>query len=103
MNEPNEDLNEKEALTALLATDGWRLYQIEMAKQWGPEAQLRAIDQALSNLPAGHQEAVDSTVQQIRSASNAIMAGLRWPAEQLARLKAAEERRSIIPGFRRRA
>lgn len=103
MSEP-EDLNEKEALTALLASDGWKVYQAAMAQQWGPSAQLQQIDLALKALPPGDQDAVNMTVQQIRSASNAIMAGLRWPAVRLEQLKAQRQASSGLGfGFRRRA
>lgn len=101
MSDPNEDLKPVEALTELLASDGWKLFQQAMAEQWGPSSQLRQIDRALEAIPPGDQEAVNQTVQQIRSSGNAINNALRWPSEQLQRLKATE--RKGFPGFRRRA
>lgn len=104
MSTPHPDINEKEAMTDLLASDGWHLFVTAVNAQWGPAAQIDQIDRALSALPRGDREAVEDTVQQIRAASKAALGVLDWPRTRLGQLASAEKQAAgMLSGFRRRA
>lgn len=86
-----EDLNEREALKALIESDGWKLFSAAVNEQWGPNAQIAQIDRALSQVERGNQEAVQDTVQQIRASARAALATLEYPSMRLAQIREKEQ------------
>lgn len=84
--EPDSDVNELDALTALVASDGWRLFVDACQQTHGHEACVRAIDLAIGEIPAGEREAIHDTVTNIRYAARAVDALVRWPQDRIAAL-----------------
>lgn len=82
-----EDL---EALDALLAHPGWRLFRAHVGEAWGPVAYANRLKAAL-----GHARSVGSDVARaidgVDAANEAIAEIMRWPAEEVARARRAQE------------
>ena len=102
MSEPTAEIDVKQALTDLIASDGWKLFLSAVEHQWGARACMALIDNALKELARGDREAEQETVAQIRSAARAVLAMSEWPHAQLAAMKAgAEEKRTGFNRWRR--
>lgn len=95
------DVNELDALKALIASDGWQLYQQAIRGAWGAEACMRQIDQALAGLPRGDQDAVNDTVQQIRASARAVQAMATWPESRVQTLQAQKPKAKGLAAWRR--
>lgn len=85
MSEPNTD--ERDALKALIESDGWARFLKEIEATWGDAACMAHIDRALAAIPRGDQDAVTDTVQQIRAAARAVQQVAQWPVLRLEQLK----------------
>jgi hypothetical protein len=96
------DINELEALTALLDSDGWKLFLEHVEKSHGPAASVQQIDAALQGVPRGDREAVEDTVQQIRARAKAAEALIAWPRERVTKLRAKKAGPATTGLFRRR-
>lgn len=86
------DVNELEALQALVQSDGWQIFLAQVNANHGDGACVRAIDGALGAVGRGDHEAVQDTVQQIRAAAKAAQRMAGWPAERVKQLKAQKEK-----------
>lgn len=93
--------DERDALAALLGSDGWKAFTKACDEQYGDTAVVGQINRTLGSVPRGHQDAVDDTVQQILAAQTAIRQMLSWPATRLAQLKAGQAKERFP--WRRRA
>lgn len=80
------DSNTREELDALIGSEGWRLFTAYVTSEWGPggRAFVAAVTQAADN--RDDKNATDH-LRQIITAQKYINAMLRWPEEQLQRLK----------------
>lgn len=88
----NEDLNEVEALAALVTSDGWALFLKAVDASHGDTASTRQVDAALKNVTRGDIDGAHDTVLQIRSRALAVQAMVRWPEERLKLLKGKKEK-----------
>jgi LDH2 family malate/lactate/ureidoglycolate dehydrogenase len=95
------DVNELEALSALLASDGWALFLAAVEQTHGDTACMQQIDNALKAVDRGDHEAVQDTVQQIRARAKAVQAMVRVPGERVKQLKAKKEKPGMFQGLRR--
>mgnify|MGYP001579304550 FL=1 len=81
---------DREALDALLAHPGWRLFRAHVGEAWGPVAYANRLKAAL-----GHARSVGSDVARaidgVDAANEAIAEIMRWPAEEVARARRAQE------------
>lgn len=91
----DEGSSELEAWRVLIASEGWRRFQAVAADEWGAEATLRKIDEALARVPRGDQAAIDDTVQQIQVARREVQRLLGIPAARVKQL--SPERKSMRP------
>jgi hypothetical protein len=97
------DVNPLEALTALVESDGWRLFLEAVDQMHGSTASVRAIDAALKQLDRGDVSGIQDTVQQIRARALAVQAMVRWPQEQIDKLRAKKAKASGMFQTLRRA
>ena len=76
-----------EALASLLESPGWRLFCDFVAREWGPAGHTYAVelDKALDLTDPA---AAASQARQIRAGRRIIERLLRWPDEELRRLRA---------------
>lgn len=95
------DINEREALTALLESDGWALFVQAVEATHGDAASVRRIDTALQAVDRGDAAAIQDTVQQIRARARAVQAMMRWPQERLAHLKGGKPKLGMFGAMRR--
>lgn len=74
-----------EALESLIESPGWRVFRAHVEQEWGPTGQRyqAELDKALDALD---DHASASQARQVRSGQKVILALLRWPEEELARL-----------------
>ena len=75
-----------EALESLLTHPGWRAFRAHAEREWGPSglAYTAELDKALDLLD---DSAAASQARQIRAARKVIEQLLRWPQEELRRLR----------------
>jgi hypothetical protein len=85
------DVNELEALSALLESDGWALFTKAVNDAHGDTASVLQIDAALKTVDRGDALAVQDTVQQIRARARAVQAMMAWPMERVKALRKKEK------------
>lgn len=95
------DSNPLEALTALIESDGWKLFLDAVDKMHGDAASVQQIDTALKAVDRGDISAAHDTVQQIRARARAVQAMMRWPEEQIATMKAKKAKAGMFQTLRR--
>lgn len=95
------DVNEREALAALIESDGWALFLKAVDARHGDPASVREIDTALKAVERGDQAAIQDTVQQIRARARAVQAMVTWPRERLAALSHPQKKSAMFAGLRR--
>lgn len=84
------------AYKELVQSEGWRLFVTELVEpEWGAEACLRKIDDALSTVAPGEDEHL--TVLQIRAAARQIHKLVQAPADIVARATGQAQKPSRIP------
>lgn len=78
-----------ELLESLLQHPGWRLFERYVREEWGPQGVQfqRQLDNALD---LADNNAAASQARQVRSGQKVILMLLRWPIEEMARLKRLE-------------
>lgn len=81
--EADVDVNEREALRAMLASDGWRIFTAMVAKEWGPAVVLRRI------------YAKEVSAEQIELSHKEVSRLMQLPAERI--LLLAPEKKSSNP------
>ena len=80
-----------EALESLLTHPGWQLFHQHVGEDWGPKAYAQKLKAAVSH---ARQVGKDASValELVDAGNDAIAEAMRWPGEQLARLKRQEEK-----------
>ena len=81
------DINELEALHALVNSDGWTVFRAHVSREHGPDACIQQIDTALATVARGDRDAADETVTQIRARAKAAQALASWPEQRIKYLK----------------
>lgn len=81
-----------ESLASLLEHPGWRLFVEHVQREWGSGGQAYAmeLDKALDLV---NDAAAASHARQIRAAQRVIERLIRWPSEELQRLRGREQQR----------
>lgn len=95
------DATPLEALSALVESDGWKLFLDAVDRMHGDAASVQQIDMALKAIDRGDTEAAHDTVQQIRARARAVQAMVRWPQEQIAAIKAKKAKPGMFQTLRR--
>jgi hypothetical protein len=85
------DVNELEALTSLLESDGWIIFLDAVDRAHGDRASVQQIDTALKAVDRGDAAAIQDTVQQIRARARAVQAMVAYPKERIAALRKKEK------------
>ena len=75
---------QRQALTDLLQSDGWRLFSEQMGTAWGAEAFEQRVDQELEKRQPGDDEL--AVVMRIRDTFKGVRASLDWPKTRLREL-----------------
>ncbi len=80
-----------EALESLVTHPGWSLFVAHVEREWGANGvkYQSELDKALDLTDA---EAAASQARQIRAGRRVIETLVRWPSEELARLKRQDEK-----------
>jgi hypothetical protein len=76
---------ERQALDELVSCDGWPIFRALVQQAYGPEAQIRAIDEAMTQLRPGDSEL--AVVTQIRASGKTALTVLDLPASRLRQLQ----------------
>lgn len=102
MTEPHEsDVNERDALTALLDSDGWALLGQHVERQWG--AQAYAANVHALNVQAKQEgwpaDRLVAEQFELGAAAQTAMLLVQWPKARLEQLKTAKAPTGL---FRRR-
>lgn len=92
MSEPLSRDAEREALEALLLSEGWRAYVAAMQTQWSPASYEKAIRDAMKTAEPGTD--ITPIVGQINATYSGMRQMLNWPQERLRVLKGETVKRS---------
>lgn len=97
------DVNEEDALSALLVSDGWQLVMAHLEREWGAEAYARQIDAKIAEAKR-NRDSAEGDIGELGAACRAVRLFMQWPVRRAAELKAQRERQKP-QGFmaRRRA
>lgn len=80
-----------ESLEALIASPGFQVFQDYVWAEWGPSG-TRAQTELDKALDLTDNDAAASQARQIRAAQKVIVGLMRWPHEEVARLKRQVEK-----------
>lgn len=80
--------NAREELEALTQSEGWKLFVAQTVSEWGPGG--RAFIDATTKAANGTDADAIGWLRQIIAAQREIQKLMRWPDEELARLKERE-------------
>lgn len=94
------DINEPDALQALLASDGWQLFQAFLEQEWGATAYARKIDHAITAAKQARDSA-EGDICELGAACRAVRLAAQWPTQRLAALQGAKPASSGFLGRRR--
>jgi hypothetical protein len=75
----------RQALEDMLRSDGWEVFESHMAIAWGAEAFERSVDQELEKNGDPMNEV--AVTRRIRDTFKGVRASLKWPEEQIRKLK----------------
>lgn len=92
---------EREALDALLASNGWRVMLTYIDRNWGPAAYRLRCQMALRKIPmsAGNVAAMtELTISEMEAVASAMELLQQWPVQRLKQLSAEKP----APARRRR-
>lgn len=87
----DHEIDEREALTALLESDGWALLMRQLDQQYGAEAYARQIDGAIVEARKSGSSA-EQDIGELGAACRAVRLFAQWPAKRLADLKRATDK-----------
>ena len=90
-----------EALESLLAHPGWRLFEEQIGKDWGPKAYAQRLKAAVSHARSVGTDA-SHAIELVDAANDAIGEAMQWPAQQVSRLRRVEEAEAHPPTQSRR-
>lgn len=79
---------EREALDALVRSDGWTLLVARFNAQWGDSAVVEQLRRALAAVPRGDEAAERSTTAQVLAAQKQLRELLSWPVSRVKELEA---------------
>jgi aminopeptidase N len=96
---------EREALDALVRSDGWAFLLARFNAQWGDTAVVEQLRRALAAVPRGDEAAERSTTAQVLAAQKQLRELLSWPLGRIKeiehiRLEAEKGRRAPAHGHR---
>lgn len=101
MTDTTEDTQtERDALAALVASDGFRLLREHVDSEFGPEAYARYVDSLLT-AEATNRADIDLDLRVYALAARKIQLLMKWPSERLAQLKGKPEAHGFYFGRRR--
>ena len=83
------DVNEREALEALVQDEGWRLFRRHVLAEWGPGGR-QFIDATTKAADTKADADAVAFLRQIIVAQREIQRVVQWPEEQVKRLKESE-------------
>jgi hypothetical protein len=86
-------------LEALLAHPGWQIFVKQVGEQWGPKGYATKIKAALYEARQAGMD-VGEAVLLVDKVNDAVGEIMRWPADELARLKRTE--RDVVASVGRR-
>lgn len=89
--QPNTD--ERDALKALLVSDGWRVFCQYIDQNWGDAACFKRIDAALDD--KANAEEASYAAQQIRLTAKAVRSMIEWPTQRVQQLTGAKDERTF--------
>ena len=79
----------REVLEAFLSSPGWALFQQHVGDDWGPKAYAARLKSAVSHARQIGKDA-SQAIELVDAANDAIGEAMRWPAEEVMRLKRLE-------------
>ncbi len=92
--------SEVDALSALLASDGWALLMAHVEKEWGPAAYAKKIDNAIATARTNGVPA-EQDIGELGAAARHVRLMVQWPQEQVQKLTAKKPAGTRL--FQRRA
>ena len=102
MSTTDTDFDPLTALTDLVQSDGWKLFVAQANSEYGPVAYARGIDQIITGA-RGKNESPEIDLCALGAVVRKVQALLRWPDEQIGKLKAEKEQKPDGWAWRRRA
>ena len=77
-------------LEALITHPGWKLYASQIGEEWGPRAYAQKLKAAVQRARE-HGKDAGHAIELVDAANDAIADAMRWPGEELGRLKRSEQ------------
>ena len=90
----------REVLESLLASPGWQLFQQHVGDDWGPKAYAQRLKSAVSQARQVGKDAAQA-IELVDAANDAIADAMRWPGEEIMRLKRIEPETDAVTMSRR--
>lgn len=87
---------EREALAALLDSEGWRLFRERVDRDFGAEAVCQQVDALYVREEQEHRD-LEHERRALALTTRKIQALLRWPRDRLAELKQQAQPKSLNP------
>lgn len=96
------DINELEALTALIESDGWTLLMAHLEKEWGATAYALKMDTAITTAK-NNRESAEQDICELGAAVRAVRVFAQYPKTRLAQIKAERQKTTtgMFAGLRR--
>lgn len=79
----------RDALEALIGSQGWRDFLAYAGEQWGPKAYANKLKAAVSHARSVGKDA-SQAIELVDAANDAVADLMRWPADEIGRLKRSE-------------
>jgi len=97
---PDPDINEQDALHALVTSDGWAFVLAHLEQEWGAQAYARRMDAAIVKAKQENRLA-EGDICELSAAVRAVQIFAQWPSERLKQLAAQKPSRNPFARQRR--
>lgn len=92
MSEPSQT-DERDALKALIASEGWQQFCAYIDRNWGDAACFQRIERALGD--SADPDLASMTTQQIRTTAKAVREMVQWPTQRVQQLAGEKDGRTF--------
>lgn len=94
MSEPRTPEAERDALEAMVKSDGWRIYMEHVSRAWGPEACETQLRAARENVDP---DVLPFEINRILDTFDGLRADLRWPEARVRALRGERPAGKVDP------
>lgn len=95
--------HERQALTDLLQSEGWKVFRAYLDKQWGPAGYGWQMQQALTEIPHGPERAYElaTVAERVDAVARVVNDLAVWPQERIRELAQPTKAKAAFAPWRR--